>query len=118
MFYPYSGIALLLDFAFRVLHFTFLTFEPYKYELMWEEKDNKLKKTFEFKDFSGAFGWMAMVALAAEKMGHHPEWTNVYNKVDVALYTHDAGNTITEKDRKLADKMDKFYAFFQSKPAK
>jgi 4a-hydroxytetrahydrobiopterin dehydratase len=76
---------------------------------MWEEKDNSLQKSFEFKNFSEAFGWMARVALAAEKMDHHPEWTNVYNKVSVKLNTHDAGGTVTEKDHKLAAIMDKLY---------
>jgi 4a-hydroxytetrahydrobiopterin dehydratase len=74
---------------------------------MWEEKDNTLQKTFRFKNFSEAFGWMARVALAAEKMDHHPEWTNIYNTVSVKLYTHDAGNTVTDRDRQLADIMDK-----------
>lgn len=74
---------------------------------MWEEKDNRLCKRFLFKDFSEAFGWMARVALAAEKMNHHPEWTNVYNQVDVKLYTHDAGDTVTERDHKLAAIMDR-----------
>jgi 4a-hydroxytetrahydrobiopterin dehydratase len=73
---------------------------------MWEEKDNTLQKTFTFKNFSEAFGWMTKVALAAEKMDHHPEWTNVYNRVTVKLYTHDAGNTVTDRDRKLAKIMD------------
>jgi len=74
---------------------------------MWKETDNSLQKTFEFKNFSEAFGWMARVALAAEKMNHHPEWTNVYNKVDVKLYSHDAGDTVTERDHKLAAIIDK-----------
>jgi len=74
---------------------------------MWEEKDNTLQKTFKFKDFSEAWGWMTRAAMAAEKMNHHPEWTNVYNTVSVKLYTHDAGNTVTERDRKLAATMDK-----------
>jgi 4a-hydroxytetrahydrobiopterin dehydratase len=74
---------------------------------MWEEKENSLRKTFEFKNFSEAFGWMARVALAAEKMNHHPEWTNVYNRVDVKLYSHDAGDIVTERDHKLAATMDK-----------
>jgi len=74
---------------------------------MWKETDNSLQKTFEFKNFSEAFGWMTRVALAAEKMNHHPEWTNVYNKVDVKLYSHDAGDTVTERDHKLASIMDK-----------
>ena len=76
---------------------------------MWQEKDSKLIKTFQFKDFSEAFGWMARVALAAEKLNHHPEWTNIYNRVEVRLSTHDAGDTVTDKDRKLAEIMDKLY---------
>jgi 4a-hydroxytetrahydrobiopterin dehydratase len=74
---------------------------------MWEETDNKLRRTFTFKDFSGAFAFMTRVALAAEKMDHHPEWSNVYNKVTIALSTHDAGDVVTEKDRKLAAAIDK-----------
>ena len=73
---------------------------------MWEEKNNKLYKKFEFKDFSEAFGFMTRVALAAEKMNHHPRWTNVYNSVEIWLSTHDAGDTITEKDKKLAEIID------------
>ena len=73
---------------------------------MWEEKDNTLYRKFEFKDFSAAFAFMTRVALAAEKMDHHPLWTNVYNKVEIWLSTHDAGNTVTERDRKLAKKID------------
>lgn len=74
---------------------------------MWEETDNKLRRTFTFDDFSEAFAFMARVALVAEKMGHHPEWTNVYNKVTIALSTHDAGDVVTDKDRKLAAAIDK-----------
>ena len=73
---------------------------------MWEEKDNKLYKKFEFADFSEAFGFMTRVALAAETMNHHPEWKNVWNRVEIWLSTHDAGDTVTEKDRKLAKKID------------
>ena len=73
---------------------------------MWEEKDNKLYKKFEFADFSEAFGFMTRVALAAETMNHHPEWKNVWNRVEFWLSTHDAGDTVTEKDRKLAKKID------------
>lgn len=69
---------------------------------MWEEKNNALHATFEFKDFIEAFGFMTAVAMLAEKQNHHPEWNNVYNKVFIKLTTHDAGNTVTEKDRKLA----------------
>jgi len=73
---------------------------------MWQEKNNSLYKKFDFKDFSEAFAFMTRVALAAEKMDHHPTWTNVYNKVEIWLNTHDAGDTVTEKDRKLANKID------------
>ncbi len=69
---------------------------------MWEEKDNALHATFEFKDFIEAFGFMTAVAMLAEKQNHHPEWNNVYNTVNIKLTTHDAGNTVTEKDRQLA----------------
>ena len=73
---------------------------------MWTEADNKLKKSFQFKNFSEAFAFMTRVALAAEKMDHHPFWTNVYNRVEIELSTHDAGNVVTEKDRKLAAIID------------
>lgn len=73
---------------------------------MWEEKNNTLYRKFEFKDFSEAFAFMTRVALAAEKMDHHPAWTNVYNKVEISLSTHDAGDIVTERDRKLAKKID------------
>jgi 4a-hydroxytetrahydrobiopterin dehydratase len=73
---------------------------------MWEEKDNKLYRQFKFKDFSEAFGFMTRVALAAEKMDHHPTWTNTYNQVEIWLSTHDAGDVVTEKDMKLAKKID------------
>ena len=73
---------------------------------MWEEKNNTLYRKFEFKDFSEAFAFMTRVALAAEKMDHHPLWTNVYNTVEISLSTHDAGNTVTDRDRKLAKKID------------
>ena len=74
---------------------------------MWTEANNKLKKTFQFKDFSEAFAFMTRVALAAEKMDHHPNWSNVYNRVEIELSTHDAGNVVTDKDRKLAALIDK-----------
>jgi len=75
----------------------------------WSEVTNRdaITKTFEFKDFNQAFGFMTRAALAAEKMDHHPEWFNVYKKVDVTLSTHDAGG-VTELDIKLAETMDKF----------
>ncbi|HNV29335.1 MAG TPA: 4a-hydroxytetrahydrobiopterin dehydratase [Cyclobacteriaceae bacterium] len=73
---------------------------------MWVEENNRLKKTFKFKDFTQAFGFMAKVALIAEKMDHHPFWTNVYNVVSIELSTHDAGDVVTDKDRKLATAID------------
>lgn len=66
-----------------------------------------ITKNFTFKSFSEAWGFMNRVALAAEKLNHHPEWFNVYNRVDVTLSTHDAGG-LTELDFKLAARMDKF----------
>lgn len=74
---------------------------------MWEEKENMLARQFEFNDFSEAFAFMTRVALEAEKMGHHPDWNNVYNKVTIRLSTHDAGNVVTEKDRQLAGIIDR-----------
>ncbi len=73
---------------------------------MWKEEDNTLYKKFLFKDFSEAFGFMTRVAIEAEKMGHHPLWKNVYNTVEFWLNTHDKGDVVTDKDRKLADKID------------
>ena len=74
---------------------------------MWTEKDNKLTKTFEFKDFQEAFAFMTRVAFLAEQQGHHPNWSNVYNKVEIELTTHDEGNVVTAKDKKLAEAIDK-----------
>ena len=73
----------------------------------WKEENNALHRSFEFRDFSEAFAFMTRVALAAEKMDHHPEWKNVYNKVTIKLNTHDAGDIVTEKDHKLAKLIDK-----------
>lgn len=74
--------------------------------IMWEEKDNTLYRKFEFKNFSEAFAFMTRVALEAEKMDHHPDWSNVYNTVEIRLSTHSAGNIVTDKDRKLSKKID------------
>ncbi|MEP7317727.1 MAG: 4a-hydroxytetrahydrobiopterin dehydratase [Panacibacter sp.] len=73
---------------------------------MWKELKNKLYQKFEFKDFSEAFAFMTRVAIEAEKMNHHPTWKNVYNKVEIWLNTHDAGDIVTEKDHKLSKKID------------
>lgn len=66
-----------------------------------ENGEKELKRSFKFKDFSEAFGFMARVALLAEKAGHHPDWSNSYNKVEIMLSTHDAGG-LTQKDVDLA----------------
>ncbi|MEE4184130.1 MAG: 4a-hydroxytetrahydrobiopterin dehydratase [Gammaproteobacteria bacterium] len=71
----------------------------------WTLKDGKLHKTFRFRNFSEAFGFMTRAALAAESMDHHPEWLNVYKTVRVDLTTHDAGG-VTELDFALAERMD------------
>ena len=75
---------------------------------MSQEADNKLYKKFVFKDFSEAFAFMTRVALAAEKADHHPNWSNVYNTVEIWLSTHDAGDIVTTKDRVLAGQIDGF----------
>ena len=75
----------------------------------WSEVEGRdaIRKKFVFADFNEAFGFMARVALTAEKSDHHPEWSNVYKNVEVTLSTHDAGG-LTERDVKLAEIMDKF----------
>lgn len=77
-------------------------------ETCWSLIDGKLTKTFKFKSFIRAFGWMSQIAIWSEKLKHHPEWFNVYNKVDVQLMTHDVGG-ISELDFKLAEKMELFF---------
>ena len=72
----------------------------------WERRGDRLVRTFRFPDFVRAFGWMASVAVVAEKMDHHPEWRNVYGTVEVELTTHDAEG-ITERDAKLAAEMSR-----------
>lgn len=71
-----------------------------------EQGTSFLEKEFIFKDFTEAFGFMTKVAIEAEKMDHHPNWSNVYNKVKIELSTHDAGNVVTEKDLKLSHIID------------
>jgi len=77
---------------------------------MWEEKNNQLVKSFTFKDFSEAFAFMTQVALIAEKLNHHPNWSNSWNKVEIRLNTHDAGDIVTDKDRSLAEAIDQLRA--------
>jgi 4a-hydroxytetrahydrobiopterin dehydratase len=74
---------------------------------MWTENNNKLYQKFIFSDFNEAFGFMSRVALEAEKMDHHPTWTNVWNTVEIWLSTHDAGNIVTQKDKQLAQAIDR-----------
>ena len=76
----------------------------------WDFIDNnkKVRKLFKFKSFSEAFSWMTEVAFDAEKIDHHPDWTNIYNKVDVTLSTHDQ-NGVTSKDLSLAEIMEKTF---------
>lgn len=73
----------------------------------WTVENGKLCRNFRFKDFSEAFAFMTRVAFLAEKQNHHPDWSNVYNTVHIALNTHDAGGAVTEKDRKLAAAIDR-----------
>lgn len=77
---------------------------------MWKEENNRLTKTFKFTDFVEAFGFMSKVAILAEKMNHHPYWTNVYNTVHFELSTHDEGDRVTKKDHDLAKVIDKLVA--------
>ncbi|WP_028297006.1 4a-hydroxytetrahydrobiopterin dehydratase [Olivibacter sitiensis] len=73
---------------------------------MWETKQDSLYKSFEFENFSQAFAFMVRVALLAESHKHHPKWTNEWNKVEIWLSSHDAGNKVTEKDEALAKEID------------
>lgn len=75
---------------------------------MWQEIDNQLYRKFQFANFSEAFAFMTRVALEAEKMDHHPKWTNVWNTIEIWLSTHDAGNVVTDKDHALARRIDAF----------
>ena len=72
----------------------------------WTTENNRLKKTFTFKDFTNAFAFMTKVAIVAEKMNHHPTWTNTWNTVNFELSTHDAGDIVTDRDRRLAQAID------------
>ena len=73
---------------------------------MWNTKDNALERIFIFPNFIEAFAFMTKVAILAELHQHHPEWSNVWNRVVIRLTTHDAGNTITQKDIDLAKALD------------
>ncbi|TPE45521.1 4a-hydroxytetrahydrobiopterin dehydratase [Pontibacter mangrovi] len=76
---------------------------------MWKEEDDKLTRSLTFKDFKQALAFINKVGEVAEELNHHPWWSNVYNKVEIELTTHDAGNTVTEKDFKLARRIDEIY---------
>ncbi|MEZ5041203.1 MAG: 4a-hydroxytetrahydrobiopterin dehydratase [Saprospiraceae bacterium] len=79
----------------------------------WKEENNQLSAAYTFRDFTEAFGFMTEVALQAEKMNHHPNWSNVWNTVEIHLSTHEAGNKVTEKDLVLARVIDKIYNKFE-----
>lgn len=74
----------------------------------WKVVDEKLHKNFEFKSFNEAFGFMTRAAMEIEKMNHHPEWLNTYNRISISLTTHDAGG-ITQNDLKLARILDSLF---------
>jgi 4a-hydroxytetrahydrobiopterin dehydratase len=76
----------------------------------WSENNNALYRQLKFKDFSEAFAFMVRVAIEAERMNHHPKWTNVYNTIEIWLNTHDAGDIITGKDVQLAEKINALLA--------
>ena len=80
---------------------------------MWKEENNALCATFKFKNFREAFSFMTEVAFMAEKINHHPTWTNVWNMVHFKLNTHDAGDIVTEKDHELARLILKVYKRFE-----
>ncbi len=81
---------------------------------MWKETNESLERSFVFKDFKAAFAFMTEVAFYAEQHNHHPDWSNVYNRVDIRLSTHDAGNVVTEKDRNLAAAIDRVFEKYDS----
>ncbi|HEY4651157.1 MAG TPA: 4a-hydroxytetrahydrobiopterin dehydratase [Pontibacter sp.] len=76
---------------------------------MWKEEENKLRRSLTFKNFKQAMAFMQKVADVAEEMDHHPWWSNVYNKIEIELTTHDAGNTVTKRDLQLARRIDEIY---------
>lgn len=84
---------------------------------MWTDQDNAFCNTFRFKDFKVAFSFMSDVAEEAEFQNHHPWWSNEYNTVSFRLRTHDAGNTVTDKDRKLAAAIDTLAAEYGGEEA-
>ena len=81
---------------------------------MWKEEDNKLKCSLTFEDFEQAMAFMNEVAAVAGELDHHPWWSNVYNKVNIELTTHDAGNTVTVRDHRLAKRIEEIYYKFEN----
>lgn len=80
---------------------------------MWKETEKELNAVFTFNNFIEAFSFMTEVAFHAEKQNHHPDWSNVWNKVEISLSTHDAGDIVTDKDRRLAKAIDAVYAKYK-----
>lgn len=80
---------------------------------MWTEANNRLQVTLKFKNFTEAFAFMTEIAFHAEKQNHHPNWSNVWNTVNIELFTHDAGNIVTKKDYKLAEIITEIYQKYQ-----
>jgi 4a-hydroxytetrahydrobiopterin dehydratase len=76
----------------------------------WTEEDGRLRRELTFANFSEAWAFMSRVALLAEKAGHHPNWSNVWNRVEIELTSHDAGNTVTERDVQLAEAINQLLA--------
>lgn len=76
---------------------------------MWEQKDNQLYRQFVFNNFMDAFAFMTKVAMLAEKANHHPTWSNTWNKVEIWLSTHDAGNVVTDKDLDLSKAIENLF---------
>ena len=73
----------------------------------WQMTGDRLIREFAFENFVAAFGFMTRVAMLAEKADHHPSWSNVYNQVRIELTTHDAGNTVTQRDLELAERINR-----------
>ncbi len=82
---------------------------------MWIEKNNKLTRSFTFSDFSSAIGFVVEAAILSESVQHHPRIINEFNRVEIELCTHDAGDVVTEKDHLLASEIDRIYLPFMGK---
>ena len=78
----------------------------YRRIVSWVEEAGSLRREFVFADFTEAFAFMTRVAFIAERLGHHPDWSNTYNRVEIVLTTHDEGNVVTENDRAMAAAID------------